>query len=236
MAEKETVKNEKDREYYFRSRNEVVSLVPSTALEILDVGCASGRVGKSIRALGGERRITGIEIVKGITQEGIYDELFIGDVSEGLSRFEDEHRKFDCIIFADVLEHLVDPWRSLSRAASLLENGGFVVLSIPNVRNYTLIKNLLFSGSWEYEAEGLLDKTHLRFFTRKSILDMVEQSGLTIQTVSMNKSAPTTGWKRVIHTLLSMRPQFRDLSVFQFIILARKGFPPDSRSVHDHVI
>jgi GT2 family glycosyltransferase/SAM-dependent methyltransferase len=86
---------------------------------------------------------------------------------------------FDCIVTADILEHLVDPWTVLAQLRRKLAPNGTLVASIPNVGNWTVISNLI-QGDWRYETEGLLDRTHLRFFTRRSLHELFWTSGLTI--------------------------------------------------------
>jgi len=81
---------------------------------------------------------------------------------------------FDCIIFADILEHLKDPLVLLKNATSFLSDGGVIIASIPNIRHHTTIINLLFKGYWPYRERGIHDKTHLRFFTLKNIKEMIE--------------------------------------------------------------
>jgi 2-polyprenyl-3-methyl-5-hydroxy-6-metoxy-1,4-benzoquinol methylase len=76
---------------------------------------------------------------------------------------------FDCIVCNDVLEHLITPWQVLGKLAILLKPGGHFVASIPNVQYWGVLKDLVFEGDWRYADEGVLDVTHLRFFTRRSI-------------------------------------------------------------------
>ena len=85
----------------------------------------------------------------------------------------------DCLIFGDVLEHLVDPWAGLARSARLVRDGGQILACIPNIQHYSVIVNLL-RGRWDYQDEGLLDRTHLRFFTLASIRDLFVRAGLQV--------------------------------------------------------
>jgi 2-polyprenyl-3-methyl-5-hydroxy-6-metoxy-1,4-benzoquinol methylase len=85
---------------------------------------------------------------------------------------------FDCIIFADVLEHLKDPWAILKNVTNFLTDNGFIITSIPNVRYYTIIFNFLFRGNCPYRERGIHDKNHLRFFTFKNIKKMFLDVGL----------------------------------------------------------
>ncbi len=90
---------------------------------------------------------------------------------------------FDCVFFNDVLEHMPAPEMALRYARDLLVPGGFVVASIPNIRYFPVVWQLMIHGRWEYEDEGILDKTHLRFFTRSSIVNMFKREGFVMETV-----------------------------------------------------
>lgn len=87
---------------------------------------------------------------------------------------------FDCAVFNDVLEHMVDPWAALEFTRGFMQDGGHVVASIPNVRHIMVTKPLILTGRWDYEEFGILDRTHLRFFTRTTIVDLFESSGYEI--------------------------------------------------------
>lgn len=86
-------------------------------------------------------------------------------------------QKFDHIIFSDVLEHLYDPWNALKKAATLLDTGGTMFTSIPNVAHSAIVMDLL-KGNFEYQGTGLLDQTHIRFFTQKTVEKLIEQAEL----------------------------------------------------------
>jgi 2-polyprenyl-3-methyl-5-hydroxy-6-metoxy-1,4-benzoquinol methylase len=87
---------------------------------------------------------------------------------------------FDCIVFNDVLEHLMDPWKVLSDSKKLLAPGGCVVASIPNMRFYDVLKQLIVNKQWQYKEAGIMDFTHIRFFTVESIRDMFVKSGYRV--------------------------------------------------------
>ena len=91
----------------------------------------------------------------------------------------EEQPSVDCLVFGDVLEHLVDPWAALTRLSRLVREGGQVLACIPNVQHYSVIVNLL-RGKWDYQDEGLLDRTHLRFFTLSGIQDLFAKAGLRV--------------------------------------------------------
>ena len=91
----------------------------------------------------------------------------------------------DAIIAADVLEHMVNPWAALLRLRPLLAPGGMLYVSLPNVRNLSVLAGLA-GGSWKYQGAGILDVTHLRFFTRTQALEMLEETGWTLDHIRFN--------------------------------------------------
>lgn len=168
--------------YYQHARPEVLALIPSTASRVLDVGCAAGALGRSLK----ERQacsVTGIEYVADVAlQAKVHlDHVLTGEALEAMKTLP--KGSFDCIVFADVLEHLVEPERCLAEASRLLTPGGTVVASIPNVRHWSVIKDLL-EGRWDYQDEGILDRTHLRFFTRDSVVRMFTDAGFNVSGLS----------------------------------------------------
>jgi 2-polyprenyl-3-methyl-5-hydroxy-6-metoxy-1,4-benzoquinol methylase len=208
-----------DEVYFSGSRPEVAQLVPVGAKNVLDVGCGFGGLGRLLR----ERKVEnlfGIEINPSASAhlKQIYDQHWIGNV-EAID-LPETLPKFDYIIFADVLEHLVDPWVTVRRYSTLLSNEGKMIASIPNVRNLGLLYNLLFRGRWTYSDSGLLDRTHLRFFTRAEIQELFSQAGFTIERIEVNRDHYS-----FVRRILTVIPRFfiPDLEVCQFLILAKNS-------------
>jgi 2-polyprenyl-3-methyl-5-hydroxy-6-metoxy-1,4-benzoquinol methylase len=145
---------------------------------VLEVGCAEGLLGEWIKKNRG-CRVTGIELNPDAARSASdrLDEVLVGNIETMELPFSEG--TFDHIIFGDVLEHLTDPWRVLKKVAPLLRPGGSVIACIPNIGHISVIANLL-SGQFCYVSQGLLDKTHLRFFTRKGIEDLFRECGYDI--------------------------------------------------------
>lgn len=106
------------------------------------------------------------------------DKVINSDAHEAIDKLPDNY--FDCVILFDILEHLVDPYLLLISVKKKLTENGVVVTSIPNIRYYRTLISLVIHGNWDYKDHGVLDKTHLRFFTYKSILKMFDQLGFEI--------------------------------------------------------
>jgi SAM-dependent methyltransferase len=167
--------------YYDEPRPEVTALVPLTARNIIDVGCASGALGRSLKAARPGIQVRGVEPVAAQAERAraVLDDVFHGSAEDPLPT---DWPAPDCVIFADVLEHLVNPWQALRRYRQLLKPGGTIVASVPNVANRVVLKGL-FRMRWDYEEYGILDRTHLRFFTRDTALEMFEACDYQIRHV-----------------------------------------------------
>ena len=168
--------------YYRLIRPEILSEIPMSAMNILDVGCGAGVLGRELKMLDNRRKVIGIELNENACRRAYYvlDHVYCADVERFDPPFKQE--EFDCIIFADILEHLVDPWNITKRYAAFLKPGGYVVASIPNVQNITVIEDLI-KGHWLYQDAGILDATHLRFFTKASLNNLFSRAGLTIKNI-----------------------------------------------------
>lgn len=164
---------------YLSPRTEVARLVPRSARCVLDVGCSGGALGESLRALGA--RVTGVELdprLAALAAE-VLDGVVVGDAADVLSSGRGlDPDGYDCIIAADCLEHLADPWTALRDAARRLRPGGRIILSVPNVRHWSTLWALGARGTWPLRDSGIHDRTHLRFFTRRSVVDLLGSTEL----------------------------------------------------------
>jgi 2-polyprenyl-3-methyl-5-hydroxy-6-metoxy-1,4-benzoquinol methylase len=210
--------NNIDNQYYQMVRDDISRLVPYECKTVLEIGCGFGALGEILKKRDGVV-VDGIEINQNASQFLLknYRKFWIENVENFTLPNHLEH--YDCIIFPDVLEHLVEPWTVFATYIKYLKPGGFVVASIPNIRNLAIIIRLLVSGRWDYQEAGILDKTHLRFFTRKSITEMFEHEDLKIQKIHVNKD--NFSWfKKLLATLPNAI--IPDLGVCQFLVVAKK--------------
>ena len=182
--------------------------IPETVLE---VGCGTGNTLRHLKELGA-RDTFGIELngkVAEVAKRNV-DHLAVGDIESMEWPFA--RQVFDCIIFGDVLEHLRDPWGVIGKLSGLIPVGGQVVASFPNVRFYGVSIPLLFGGRWTYTEEGILDRTHLRFFTRQSAVELITEGGFMVRKVSSNY-----GPKRKLFNRLTLGV-FRNLLARQHLV------------------
>lgn len=200
--------------YYLDPRGDIIPLIPSSAKKILDIGCGAGMLGKELK-----RRdnvyIVGIEAnaeAARLARTNL-DMVIEADIDNLNLPFEKGY--FDCIVMADIIEHLKNPWNTLEYLKGFLKETGLVIASIPNARHYSVSLRLLF-GRMEYQKEGLLDSTHLHLFTLNSIKKMFKSAGYDITDI---KYQIKEGWKvkllnRILLNLLN------EFVVFRYVVNA----------------
>src|ERR1700678_4322870 len=158
------------------ARPEIAAFVPSSVRRLLDVGCSRGAFGSLMNKRGIE--VWGVEPnpQAAAEAEGRIEHVIIGRYPEDLPAGQ----TFDCITFNDVLEHMEDPSASLEAARSHLACDGKVLASIPNIRHLSILRDLGLRGRWDYVDVGILDRTHLRFFTRVTMRELFESAGYRV--------------------------------------------------------
>jgi 2-polyprenyl-3-methyl-5-hydroxy-6-metoxy-1,4-benzoquinol methylase len=166
---------------YENPRPDVQELVPHSARRILDLGCSSGAVGSALKERAGAT-VIGVEYdpeLAATARERI-DQVVEGDLEELFADGPPEAigTGFDCIVCADVLEHLRDPWSVLTAAVQTLDPSGTVVISLPNVRFWETFRELGLRGHWPRRSQGIFDRTHLRWFALADALDLLRSAGL----------------------------------------------------------
>ena len=205
--------------YHDLSRRELLELIPTTSRRILDLGCGTGALGKALK----ERQachVTGIELNKEACE--IAKTNLDSYIQENLNRYDPTFSKarYDCIIFADILEHLVNPWTVLKKFASVLTDDGVIIASIPNVAHPSIVNNLQ-RGLWRYEPAGILDITHLRFFTKTSVFQLFCRAGLKIIEFKSHPSDKNP----IQHYVKAVKPQLADsLPITTILILTHNGW------------
>lgn len=212
--------------YHNLCRREILELIPPQASAILDLGCGTGELGKAVKARQ-KCYYAGIELNKeaaGIASNSL-DKVW----QDNLNRFDPSflRRKFDCIIFADILEHLIHPWTILDKFAGLLSEDGQIIASIPNIAHPWIISQLQ-KGLFRYSPAGILDISHLRFFTQTSIFQMFYKAGLKIIQFRPNPSKENP----VQYLIIAKKPKlkFRE-AVATILILSYNTWPYTIRTI-----
>jgi len=201
--------------YFDHVRRELINEVPLGPHAVLEIGCGEGGAGAVLKSEGRARFVAGVELFKDAARKAslVLDQVIVGNIEQIDLPFNDG--QFDVIILGDVLEHLVDPWEQVRRLSIYLADGGSFVASLPNVRNWRVVFPLLISGKWEYQHIGIMDRTHLRFFTRQGMIDLFEKNGFTV-----TKIEPLGRKSRFISRFLC--GFLRELAVPQYLVVSTR--------------
>lgn len=208
---------------YVGQRIDILSLLPFNINSVLDVGCSDGSLGKAIKSYNKKIIVHGIEInpeMADSAKERI-DQVFIGDAAKEIDILMSLKHRYDCIIFADILEHLIDPWEVLKKSKQLLNDNGKIIISIPNINYYQTFINLFVKRYWPYEERGIHDRTHLRFFTKKNIIEMLDNSSLEIE--KLNRHYRLIDKKTKLNKISKFLgiPLLKEFLTFQYILVTK---------------
>lgn len=224
-----------DRSYYENKRDDVAFFLkkskPNNIGDLLEVGCASGNFRDGLK---GVRSYIGVDITDSyfdfnITYE-FPSEFYKGNLVDVLNQLIEEGRSFDTIVANDIIEHIDEHTKALRLIQKLLRPGGIFLGTVPNVRYFPVVYSLLFSCDWKYNPKGgVLDATHLRFFTKKSIRRVLEQEKFVINKIlTINGFSETTSKKRMaLYLLLKLFDfltfnKFIDMKNLQIFFLVSK--------------
>ena len=217
--------------YDDKPRMDLMDLIPESCDHILEIGCGTGATGSVIKGKNPDLTYVGLEIdeqaarIAGTRLNKVLT-VDIEKVHPDQLNFEKE--SFDLIIAADVLEHLYDPWRVMHFLRGFLKKNGKALLSFPNTQNINLIANLV-QGNWTYEKYGLLDATHIRFFTWNEIEKLLQGTGYRILRTVSQLQAALDGQPYPLEITISnlvlknvTREEAQKLFTFQYLVLAEK--------------
>ncbi len=184
---------------------------------MLDVGCSTGYLARPLVERG--CTVVGIELdeAAAAVARDICVDVLVGNVEELELPFS--NGSFDVVLCGDVIEHLRDPRRFLDRVRPLLRGDGRLVLTTPNVANWTIRLGLL-AGRWRYTERGILDRTHAHLFTRKTLVEALVDTGYDVIALDFTVPVPIVGTpavERAAHAIGRVRPS---LFAYQFVVAA----------------
>lgn len=208
--------DDKNGQYYSHIRSEILPLLPQHCERVLEVGCGSGETLLWLKAQKPDCQwLGGVELFaqSGALAQPRLDWFCAGNIEQ--LDLDIPPGSLDVILCLDVLEHLIDPWRVIAKLHQLLKPEGHIIASIPNIRYYSASLDLVIRGNWNYQKEGILDSTHLRFFTKKTAIALMQSSGLKMDAIigkGLEKGRKAR-WLNYL-TLGTFRPFFE----FQYLI------------------
>jgi O-antigen biosynthesis protein len=234
----------KQNSYYGFARPEVVGAIIKNKLptgKVLEIGCAGGETGKNLKERLPVQSYVGIDISPeaAATAKISLDRVIVANIEE--TDLASEHGlkpgEFDLLLALDVLEHLYDPWDVLAELSSYVKPGGHVVASLPNIQNITIMQDLI-KGNWRYQDAGILDATHLRFFTLEEAKKMFTGAGFMMKNIEyvLNPSPDMEKVKESGNTYRQgnleitnlTREELLHLFTYQYILIAQKASSADA--------
>jgi 2-polyprenyl-3-methyl-5-hydroxy-6-metoxy-1,4-benzoquinol methylase len=200
------------------SAHQLVARYCAGAATVLDVGCSAGSLGRHLAAQGAT--VDGIEYDEVAATEARqwYRRVLVGDVE--LMTIDLQPGTYDAVVCADIIEHLRDPSALLGRLRPLLEPNGRLVISTPNIANWSM-RLLHLAGRWNYTDRGIMDRTHLRFFTRRTLEALLRQAGYKIIEYDVTvplpvmRREPFSGWAHWLGR------RWKNLLAYQFVVVAQ---------------
>lgn len=211
--------------YSMGAREDLLDLanLKKSDLTIMDIGCACGGTLMKAREMNPNAQLYGIELSSGAAAVAEhFGQVFQADM---LTIDKPELLdKFDYIIMGDVLEHIVDTDGALAKVYSWLKKGGQLIVSVPNIANISIITNMLM-GKWHYVDSGILDRTHMRFFTYKEMVENLTRHNFTVKTSAyshLNFESPAPELREALLNLQFIKVDPQDLDAFQWVFVAEK--------------
>lgn len=180
-----------DNNYYGTTRLELLKFVAKPVEKVLEIGCGTGATLAELKRLGAHF-VCGCEInpeaAALASARPEIDRVFIGDAESTVVQLADA--SFDLVIASHALEHLLDPWQMTQQIHRVLRHRGQLIGTIPNVRHISVVIPLVVAGRWTYAKSGIMDWTHIRFFTRAEIRLMLQQAGFNSIRIESSVNGP----------------------------------------------
>ena len=214
----------KGPDYFANIRRDIISLIPSNANQkILEIGAGVGNTLLFIKENKMAAEVMGVELMEfaeSNQKHPLIDKFQIANIEHETIQAPEEY--FDVVICADVLEHLIDPWTMVEKLTRYLKKDGLMIVSVPNIREWNTLSGIVFGGRFKYQpAGGIMDKTHLRFFCKKDVFQLLNTAHLTTIYHKPNFMLLPEGRKRRILNYVTLR-LFEDFLAIQYLFIARK--------------
>jgi 2-polyprenyl-3-methyl-5-hydroxy-6-metoxy-1,4-benzoquinol methylase len=213
----------KEKSYFSNIRHDMIAYLPnSKEIRLLDIGCSGGDTICFLKENNLIQEGTGVELFElsnSNQTNPLIDKIIIGDIQQ--KNIDIPFNYYNVIFCGDVLEHLTDPWDVLNYLKQFLTNDGVIIASIPNIREIKTSFQIFIKGDFKYEKSGILDKTHLRFFCKKNIVQLFKDVNFDVLNIQPSfKTCPLQIGRRKKSTItLGI---FDEFIAQQYIVTARK--------------
>lgn len=206
-------------QYYQSERRELIKYIPMQGSRVLEIGCGEGAFALMLKKECGYKEAWGMEFDEQAASvaDTRLDRVIRGDIDQTLDQLPDNY--FDLICMNDVIEHLVWPEDIVKRLKEKLRHGGNFFCSVPNIRQYRILWNLIQHQDFEYTEQGTLDRTHLRFFTPRTILSMLNRAGYEVVLVDTCCGSTKSFKYKILNALTLWRGQ--DMQHSHIFVLAK---------------
>lgn len=211
--------------YSSTARNDMLGMFDykKPGMKLLEIGCAAGATLMTIKNANPTAHLYGLELSEGAAAvAGNFAEVSSGNFE--LMERADFDGSFDYVLMGDVLEHLFDTDKALSKVYKWLKPGGSLLVSVPNIAHISMVLQLLY-GVWNYEDSGILDRTHVRFFTEKTLQQYLHNNGYKVRNIGRRKVGLDANTQKICHDLLQMnvfQADMETMTTYQVVCLAEK--------------
>lgn len=215
--------SEKETTYFSQPRYDLIKLLPANPNnKILELGSGGGDTLVEIKKRKLASEVAGIELMEipGSNQSNkLIDKFIITNVEQNTLSLPDAY--YDVVLIGDTLEHLENPWQTVTTLSQYLKPGGIFIASVPNIRFYTAMYKIYIKGDFGYKESGLFDKTHLRFFCKKNIVQLFTKPFLKIESIITIESLRDEKPYWSVLNKITLRI-FEELLTTQYIVVAKK--------------
>ncbi|MGC3945940.1 MAG: class I SAM-dependent methyltransferase [Chryseolinea sp.] len=215
---------EKNNQYFSHVRRDLIKLIPKKpGLKLLEVGAGGGHTLVHIKQSGMAAEVVGMELfeIPNSNQTNpLIDRFHVASIEDEVGSKQPDNY-YDVILCGDVLEHLVDPWTVVNRMAKWLKRDGVLITSIPNIRIKSALKAICFKGDFRYTDAGTFDRTHLRFFCKKNMIELLTTPDLAVEAVYPNFQLTDYDGRTRLRNKLTFG-LFEEFMALQFFLVARK--------------
>ncbi|MGH1427285.1 MAG: class I SAM-dependent methyltransferase [Arenicella sp.] len=224
------------KKYYLFCNERLLQNIPEGLERVLEFGCSGGMLGHRYKQENTKTVWHGVDVFEPALAHAktMLDQAWKMNANQLRPNQTMKQAPYDALIYGDVIEHLTQPEESLPTHLALLKKGGYIIACIPNVQHWSIMQQVL-GGEWEYKDEGIMDKTHLRFFTRKSFITLLEGLDLEVSGMQRISYENTRGWMKraqerstLLKSLETLCEENKlpysdyDFRTFQYVFAAKK--------------